>query len=161
MMVSTDRWLGDWVEHADIDVPERLHISRATDDAASLDANGFAYLRHPLRDEMWYAPGVGSFLLLRDKRLWLSRGAHAEWLPFCRPGMAQLDAPAAPPTVLMTREALLGLFAVRTEPMRFELNLSEIDGRTRWLCRVWTEPGCERRMTDRAGLFDLRDLTAV
>jgi hypothetical protein len=162
MFTATDRWLGDWVEHAlDVDRPEMLRLTRACDDACSIEAGGFAYLQHPLRDDLWYAPGVGSYLLLRDGYVWLSRGVSAAWSAFCRLGLAELVTPPPPPSVLMTRDALIELLEGRAEPLRHELNVSEIDGRVRWLWRLWTEPGCERRMFDRAGLFDLRDLTAL
>jgi hypothetical protein len=162
MLTATDRWLGDWVEHAlDVDCPETLRVTRACDASPCIEAGGFAYLPHPLRDDLWYAPGVGSYVLMRDGHLWLSRGACATWIAFCRPGLVELSAPPSPPTVLMTRDALIALLASREMPLRHELNLSEIDGHVRWLWRLWTEPGCERRMFDRAGLFDLRDLTAL
>jgi hypothetical protein len=159
MRITVEPILGDWVEQADIERPESLHVSRNRDTGgdAMIVAGPFTYLPHPFQRDLWYAPGVGCFLYLREQTLWLQRGVDGSWTAYCRPGLSQLaQAPMAPCT-LVTREALIERFARCDYLLTYEFDEQIIDCAERVLCRLWIGVGDERRMWDRAGLFDLRD----
>jgi hypothetical protein len=152
--------LGDWVEQRDVDQPHLLRVTcRAADGVRdALHAGQFVYFQHLLHETLWSAPGIGCFLLWREPQLWLARGTDAEWEPFCRPGLMQLRPPPMQPCLLVTRDALSERIQRSGCLVTYAFEERNLANRSRALCRIWTSVGAERRMWDRDGLFDLRDM---
>ncbi len=150
--------LGAWVGNSDARPELRLHIDVAEDDRDAIVAGDHRYLLHPLHADLWRAPGVGHYLFLMGATLWLRSSDSATWVPFCRPGVAQLLDPPPPPLLRYSREALTERLRATNYMVGFEFREHNIDAQPRTACRLWIGVGHELTLWDHDGMFDLCEL---